>query len=123
MNSVIDGYSSIKEKFQSFHNSLVISVSLFLIITILAIAIENLFSRIENQLVTSDSANYLVVKIIIWFVELIAVNIILFSLGALLFSKIVNSYYIFYQIAFVLNSIFTSVKFSLKLYYLFIAES
>lgn len=119
MNSVINGYLSIKEKFQSFHNSLVISVSLFLIITILAIAIENLFYRIENQLVTSDSANYLAAKIIIWLVELIAINLIFFSLGALLFSNIVNSYYIFYQIAFVLNLIFTSVKFSLKLYYLF----
>lgn len=123
MISVIDNYLTIKEKFQSFHNSLVISVGLFLIITILAIAVENLFSKIENQLFTSDRANYLAAKIIIWSVELITINLIFFYSGALLFSNIVNSYYIFYQIAFVLNLIFTLVKFSLKLYYSFRAES
>ena len=123
MISVIDNYLTIKEKFQSFHNSLVISVGLFLIITILAIAVENLFSKIENQLFTSDRANYLAAKIIIWSVELITINLSFFYSGALLFSNIVNSYYIFYQIAFVLNLIFTLVKFSLKLYYSFRAES
>lgn len=123
MNSVVDSYSVVKEKFQSFHNSLVISISLFLIVMIFAIAVENLFYKIENQLLTTDSANYLAAKIIIWFVELITINLIFFFLGALLFSKIVSSYYIFYQIAFVLNLIFTLVKFSLKLYYLFEAKS
>ncbi len=119
MNSIIDSYLTIKEKFQSFNNSLVISVSLFLIIMISVITVENLFYKIENQLFTSDNTNYLAAKIIIWFVELIIINLIFFSLGVLLFSNIVNSYYIFYQIAFVLNLIFTLVKFSLKLYYLF----
>jgi hypothetical protein len=90
---------------------------------IFVIAVENLFYKIENQLFTSDSANYLAEKIIIWFVELITINLIFFSSGALLFSNIVNSYYIFYQIAFVLNLIFTLVKFFLKLYYLFRVES
>ena len=123
MNNAIDSYLTIKEKFQSFHNSLVISVGLFLIIMIFVIIVENLFYKIENQLFTSSSANYLAAKIIIWFVELITINLIFFSLGELLFSKIVNSYYIFYQIAFVLNLIFTLVKFSLKLYYSFKVES
>ena len=123
MNSLVDSYLTIKEEFQSFHNSLVISVGLFLIITILAIAVENLFYKIENRLVTSNSVNHLATKVIIWLIELIAINLIFFYSGALLFNSIVNSYYFFYQIAFVLNLIFTSVKFFLKIYYSFKAES
>ena len=122
MESVINSYLTIKEKFQSFHNSLVMSVGLFLIITISVIIVENLFSKIENQLFALDSANYSGAKIIIWFIELITINLIFFSLGALLFSNIVNSYYIVYQITLVFNFIFTLVKFFLKLYYSFKAD-
>ena len=123
MDSVINSCLTIKEKFQSFHDSLVISVGLFLIITISVIIVENIFYKIENQLFALDSANYSGAKITIWFIELITINLIFFSLGALLFSNIVNSYYLVYQIAFILNLIFTLVKFSLKLYYLFRVES
>ena len=123
MDIIIDSFLTTREKFQSFHTSMVISVSLFLIIWIFIVTAENLFYKIENQLVNPDSTNYLAAKITIWLVELIAINSIFFSLGTLLFLDIVNSYYILYQIAFVLNLIFTLVKFSLKLYYLSKAES
>ena len=123
MDIIIDSFLTTREKFQSFHTSMVISVSLFLIIWIFIVTAENLFYKIENQLVNPDSTNYLAAKITIWLVELIAINSIFFSLGTLLFLDIVNSYYILYQIAFVLNLIFSFVKFSLKLYYLSKAES
>ncbi len=85
---------------------------------IIVIIVENLLYKIENKLVTSDSASYLATKIIIWFVELIAINLIFFSLGSFLFASITDSYYVFYQTAFVLNLIFTLLKFSPKIYYL-----
>ncbi len=123
MNSMIDIFMITREQSQSFNNSMVISISLFLIIMIIVITVENLLYKIENQLVASDSTNDFAIKIIIWSVELIAINLIFFSLGSFFFSSITNSYYIVYQLAFVLNLIFTLLKFSLKLYYLVRGES
>ena len=123
MNSIIDSFLTIREKFQSFNNSLVISVSLFLIIMVVVIAVENIFYKLENKLFVLDGTDYLIIKLLIWFVELIAVNLIFFSLGSFLFSNISNSYYTFYQIVFVFNLIVTLLRFFLKLYYSVKAES
>lgn len=118
MNSFVDSYFTIREKTQSFNNSLVISVGLFIVIIIVTSAVENILYQIENRLISLDNAGNWMAKITIWFVELIAINLIFFSLGSFLFSSIASSYYVFYQITFILNLIFTLLRFSLKLYYL-----
>ena len=107
---LFDNLSQIKQittEFQSFHNSLVISTCLFVIITIFVGAVETLLYKIENKLITSDDASYLTLKLIIWIVELIAANLVFFLLGSFLFSSITSSYYIIYQITFCFNLIFT----------------
>ena len=123
---LFDNLSQIKQittEFQSFHNSLVISTCLFVIITIFVGAVETLLYKIENKLITSDDASYLTLKLIIWIVELIAANLVFFLLGSFLFSSITSSYYIIYQITFCFNLIFTLLRFSVKIYYLVRAES
>lgn len=108
----------ITAKFQSFHNSLVISIGLFLILTTVLITVENLFHKVEKQLISSDKPSYLVAKPIIWIIELITTNLIFFVLGSFAFSSITHSSYMIYQVAFSFNLIFTLLKFILKIYHL-----
>ncbi len=117
MNNVIDNYFTAIEKFKSFNDSMVISIGLFMIIMTIVIGVENLLHKVESKLFVLNSPDYLANKLLFLLIELIIINLIFIFLGWLLFSNIVKSYYYFYQIALILNFVFTLFKFSLKLFY------
>ncbi len=120
MNIIVDNLFVFRMQWQLFINSLVISISLILAITITIIIIENLLYKIENNLIfSSDTINSLSVIIIFYIFEFVIINSIFLFLGSFLFSTIENSYYTFYKIMFIANLIFSLVKTSIKLFSLF----
>jgi len=119
----INNYFIAIEKFKLFNNSMVISISLFMIIMIVIIIVDNFLYKVENKLFISDSLGDLAIKLLFMLTELIIINLIFIFLGWLLFSNVAKSYYLFYQISLVLNFVFTLLKFSLKLFYFIRAKS